>query len=340
MLAFACSSILYSQAGYGIYSFLDFSTSSRITALGGANVSLADNDLNFAFQNPALLTAKNHNMLSLNVANYLADIIYGTAAYGYTINDKNFLGFGVQYVDYGNFIETSVTNEELGTFTAKDIALNLSYARVLSDRLTIGTTLKPIFLVYERKTSFGIGVDAGLSYVNEENFFSAGLVFRNIGTQLKGFHSDETGQYLEPLPFNIELGFTQKLRHAPLRFSATFHNLQQWDLSYQSTNQPSTSLIGSSEDTKKSSGFFDLALRHVIVGAEFVPSNNFYLIAAYNFRRARELSADGFKSMAGFSFGGGVKLSKFHVGFGMAQFQVGNYSYHFSISTSLEEFGL
>jgi hypothetical protein len=33
---------------------------------------------------------------------------------------------------------------------------------------------------------------------------------------------------------------------------------------------------------------------------------------------------NGFKSMSGFSFGGGIKLSKFMVGFGMSQFQVGN----------------
>jgi hypothetical protein len=83
-----------------------------------------------------------------------------------------------------------------------------------------------------------------------------------------------------------------------------------------------------------------MAFRHTILAVEFVPSKNFYLTLAYNDRRQQEMNMPGFKSMAGFSFGGGIKLYKFHVGFGMSQFQVGNYSYQFSINTSLNEFRL
>ena len=81
-----------------------------------------------------------------------------------------------------------------------------------------------------------------------------------------------------------------------------------------------------------------MAFRHTIIAVEFVPSKKFYLTAAYNHRRQQEMSMPGFKSTAGFSFGGGIKISKFQVGFGMTQFQVGNYAYQFSISTSLNEF--
>jgi hypothetical protein len=71
-----------------------------------------------------------------------------------------------------------------------------------------------------------------------------------------------------------------------------------------------------------------------------LPGKNFYLAGSYNHRRHNELSMNGFKSMSGFSFGGGIKLSKFMVGFGMSQFQVGNWAYQFSISTDLKEFRL
>ena len=81
-----------------------------------------------------------------------------------------------------------------------------------------------------------------------------------------------------------------------------------------------------------------MVFRHAVFGVEFVPSNNFYLALGYNHRRHQEMVVSGFKSMAGFSFGGGVKLYKFHVGFGMTQYQVGNYAYQFSISTALDEF--
>lgn len=341
---FFISSLAFSQAGNSVYSFLDLPVSSRLAALGGSNISLRDNDLNFAFRNPALLTAETSNTLGLNMANYLADIQFGSAMYSYNIDKKNYLAIGVQYVDYAAFQGRDELNQYTGDFTAKDMSLNLIYARPLTDKITVGATLKPIFSVFEAYTSFGLALDAGVNYNDVKNLFSAGLVLRNMGTQFKGYYSNEDGQHYEPLPFDIQLGATKKLSHAPFRFSLTLHNLQQWDLSYSSLNQASTSLGTSDteeeEEDKNDIGFGDMLFRHSIVGVEFVPSKNFYLAASYNHRRHQELKMPGFKSMAGFSFGGGIKLYKFQVGFGMSQFQVGNYSYQFSISTSLNEFKL
>ncbi|MDR1585301.1 MAG: type IX secretion system protein PorQ [Prevotellaceae bacterium] len=332
---------VFSQAGYGIYQFLDLPVSSRMAALGGFNISLYDNDLNFAFMNPALLSDGTSQVIGINAANYLADVQFGTAVYGQTFGKKNHMAFGVQYIDYGKFKEVTELNEHLGEFTAKDFALNIIYARPLTEHLSVGGTLKPIYSVFERYSSFGIAIDAGMNYNNPEALFSAGLVFRNMGRQLKGYYSEEGEQHIEPLAFNIMLGATQKLRYAPLRFSFTLHNLQQWDLSYQTSREPTRSLITNAENARSNKiGFIDMFFRHSIIGVEFIPGKNFYLAAGYHHRRRQEMAMEGFKSMAGFSFGGGIKLYKFQVGFGMTQFQTGNYSYQFSISTSLNEFRL
>jgi len=330
--------LLFSQAGYGVYSFLDLPVSSRLAALGGSNVSLEENDLSFAFLNPSMLKAETDNMLSLNIANYLADIKFGSAMYSKNFGKKNYFAVGIQFVDYGLFKETNEINDILGNFTAKDIALNIIYARPITNRITVGGTLKPIFSNFERYSSVGIALDAGVNYNNEDKFFSAGLVLRNIGKQIKAYYSDEYSQHFEPLAFDIQAGITKKLAHAPFRLSLTLHNLQHWDLSHNFLNSSISNInsINASTDIK----FVDMAFRHSIFGVEFIPSKNFYLVASYNHRRHQELSMPGFKSMAGFSFGGGIKLYKFQVGFGMSQFQVGNYSYQFSINTSLNEFRL
>jgi len=325
--------LAFSQAGKGVYQFLDLPVSSRIAAMGGTNVSLKDNDINFSFCNPSLLTDKTNNFLSLSMANYLSDIQYGSAVFGKNFKNKHYMAFGVQYVDYGTFQEATEENQIIGEFTAKDMALYVMYAYPLTDKISVGGTFKPIYSAYERYSSFGVAIDAGVSYNDPTNFFSAGLVLRNIGSQIKGYYSDEEGQHYEPLPFNIQLGVTKKLAYAPLRFTGTFHNLQHWDLSYASSTS-------SSQDETKDIGFFDMALRHFIFNAEFIPSNNFYLTLGYNFRRAKEMKVEDFKSQAGLSFGGGIKLYKFHVGFGMSTYQVGNSVYQFSLGTSLSEFGL
>jgi len=325
--------LAFSQAGKGVYQFLDLPVSSRIAAMGGTNVSLKDNDINFSFCNPSLLTDKTNNFLSLSMANYLSDIQYGSAVFGKNFKNKHYMAFGVQYVDYGTFQEATEENQIIGEFTAKDMALYVMYAYPLTEKISVGGTFKPIYSAYERYSSFGVAIDAGVSYNDPTSFFSAGLVLRNIGSQIKGYYSDEEGQHYEPLPFNIQLGITKKLAYAPLRFTGTFHNLQHWDLSYASSTS-------SSLDETKDIGFFDMALRHFIFNAEFIPSNNFYLTLGYNFRRAKEMKVEDFKSQAGLSFGGGIKLYKFHVGFGMSTYQVGNSVYQFSLGTSLSEFGL
>jgi hypothetical protein len=337
-LSLTISLLAFSQAGTGVYQFLDLPVSSRLAALGSINVSLHDNDINFAFQNPSLLTSETNNVIGLNMANYLADIKFGTAVYGRNFGDKNYFALGIQYIDYGLFKETTDQNQIIGEFTAKDMALFIMYARPLTKRITVGGTLKPVYSVYESYTSYGLATDLGVSYNDSANLFSAGLVFKNMGTQLKGYYSQEGVQHLEPLPFDIQLGISKKFKYAPLRFSVTLDNLQHWDLSYESTNQPTDNLTGTA--TVKTIGFVDMAFRHTVLAAEFVPSKNFYLTVAYNDRRQQEMTMSGFKSGAGFSFGGGIKLYKFHVGFGMTQFQVGNYSYQFSISTALKDFRL
>jgi hypothetical protein len=85
----------FSQAGEQAYRFLSLPSSSHVAALGGSNVSVYNNDLSFSFHNPALLNAEMSNTLSLNATNYLADVLFGSAAYSYKIDDRNFLAAGV-----------------------------------------------------------------------------------------------------------------------------------------------------------------------------------------------------------------------------------------------------
>lgn len=325
---------LFPQTGRGVYRFLDLPVSSRMAAIGGMNVSLRDNDVNFAFMNPALLTGETHGVIGLNMANYLADIKFGSAVYGHNFGENNFTSFGVQYVDLGKFEGYDELGNFTEDFTAKDIALYMSYARRLDDYFTVGATFKPIFSSYERYTSFGIAFDAGINY--SRDLFSAGLVFRNMGAQLKAYYPDEQGQHREPLPFDIQLGVSKKFAHAPIRISGTLNNLNRWNVAGYQTEKTTTNLDGTTEEKKVKP--VDMAFRHLVLGVELVPSDNFYIALGYNHRRNQEMTMEGFKSLAGFSAGAGLKLYKFHVGFGLTQFQVGNFAYQFSFSTDLNDF--
>ena len=321
----------------GVFRFLDLPVSSRMAALGGKNVTNPDGDISFALFNPALLNGSSSSMLSLNMANYLADVQFGSAVYGFSRGSNHF-AVGVQYVDYGTFKETTESNEIIGEFTARDMALSMIYSRTISENFSAGVALKPILSAYERYTSFGAAVDLGVHYRSPSSLFAAGLSLRNIGVQFRGYYIGEDGQHREPLPLDVQVGISQKLAHAPFRFSFTLHQLNKWNLYYTDNNGGMVEYERT--EMVPAISFVDMAFRHAIIGVEFLPGKNLYLAASYNHRRHQELAMNGFRSMAGFSFGGGIRISKFQLGFSTSQFQVGNSAYLFSVSTSLNDFKL
>lgn len=334
LAAFCCIVLLHAQAGSGVYTFLSLPASARLAAMGGNNVSVRDNDINFAFNNPALLTQETDKNIALNYTAYLAGINIGSAIYGHALNDNSYIAAGIQFVNYGQFQEVTEDNTSMGTFTASDYALNLIYAQKLTEKWTVGAIIKPIYSSYESYSSFGIASDIGVSFLDEASMWSGGFTLKNIGTQLKSYYSTDGTQHKESLPFEIQLGISKRFAHAPLRLSLTANNLQRCNLSYSELN---TSLY-TVETT--SSNFADMLMRHLVLAIDFLPSNNFYLTASYNFRRAAEMSLSSVRSMAGFAGGFGLRISKFQAGFSVAQYQIGALSYNFSLTTSLNQFGL
>ena len=310
-------------AGSGVFNFLNLPASSRLNALGGENVAIADDDISMAFVNPALLTAHTDKVLQLNYAYYLAGTMFGSVMYGHNYQD-NYFGAAVHYLDYGQMEYADEFGNLLGaTFTAKDICVNLMYARQLGPQFRVGATLKPIFSVYERYTSFALGADIGGHFQTADSTFQMGLALRNIGWQLKAFYEDDFGQHTEMLPLNLELGLSYRLTHAPLRFSLTAHNLQHWNIAP----------VG--EEVK----WYDMLFRHTIWAIDIVPkSDKFYLTVSYNHRRQAEMNLTDVRSLAGFAFGAGIKIYKFRLGFAMSQYTKSNFTYQVSLSTDINSF--
>lgn len=326
----------YAQAGKDVFAFLNLPTGARQAAFGGSNISIYDNDLNFAFANPALLSEHTHNFLGVNYTNQFNDVNIGSAIYGRNFAKNNFTAYGVHYVDYGNFLEYTPNDEFIGRFTAKDICFSGIYTRRLSPRWNVGATFKMIWSIYEQYHSIGCASDFGVSYHNEKALFSAGLVVRNLGFQFKGYYSLDGKQHHETLPIDIQIGVSQKLPKAPIRFSLTLHNLQTWDLSYGF----GADIDDPMKDKTKARRGVDMFFRHTIWTVEILPTKNIYILASYNHRRRMEMAVKGKRSVAGFSFGAGLKVYKFNIGFSVVPFQTGSLGYNLTFSTNLNDFGI
>ena len=312
----------FSQTGGdNVYEFLNLTHSGLVSSLGGTNVSLQSNNLNLAYHNPALLNSGMNKSLALNYVNYFAGINYGLAMYSRSFPGTGNFAAGLTYLNYGSFTETDATGAITGTFSAAEYALSLIYSRQIDSLFSVGVNFKPVLSQLEKYSSFGFAFDIGATWHNISNLFSAGLTIKNAGYQVTVYE----GEQHEKLPFEIQAGISQTLAHAPFRFSLTLRHLEKFDLTYQYQDPVLTG------ETKVSSGFLENSVRHIILGAELIPSKNFYISAGYNYQRRRELEIDSKTSTVGFSWGFGINTSFMSIEFGRATYHLAGSSNDVSV---------
>ncbi|MDA3854301.1 MAG: type IX secretion system protein PorQ [Bacteroidales bacterium] len=328
LILISLSLAVSAQKGENTYQFLQLPNSARSTGLGGTNISLDDIDLSLTYHNPALLSDTLDGTITLNYSNYLLDINYGYSAFAKDFGKYGTFGAGIFFVDYGDWEETDIYGTTIGSFSVKEFALNLTWGYQLRDQLRIGANLKPIYSVMESYKSLGLAFDIGAQYTSNSDLFKAGLVIKNMGTQITTYtHNNQ-----EDLPFEVVLGISQKLAHAPFRFSVTYRNLQQFDIGYEVEDDNSLT------DETVSPDFGALFARHLVFGLEFLPSDNFYIMAGYNMQRRAEMKMEQNPGLVGFSWGTGIKISKFNISYSSARYHLSGRTNFFSISTNLNRF--
>jgi len=317
--------------GESTYQFLELTNSARVAALGGMQVALTDSsDLNLPFHNPALLHRGMNKNLLVNYINYFADINYGYASYARHFEEIGNFALGMHYINYGDFKEAKETGEVTGNyFTAAEYSLNMIYSNHYK-RLSYGANLKPIFSVFESYRSFGIAADLGVTFSSKDSLTHVAMVARNIGGQITTYYQDGSR---EPVPFDLQAGISSRLKYAPVVLSLTLHHLNHWDLSY--VDEEETSLENLYE---RKESFGKQFMRHVVLGVEILPSDNFTLRAGYNYQRRQELKFDERLSTVGFSLGFGVKIKRFRFDFATSRFHLAGSSNLFSLAINLNNF--
>ncbi len=338
---------LGAQGGSSVYTFLDLPMSARLNALGGTNVSTRSGDISLALSNPALLNEKTDKSLQLNYAYYLQGVNIASVLYGHNYKENRF-AVGIHYLDYGTIpYADEVGNLTGGTFSARDMSINLMYARQLGPYFSVGATLKPIYSNYEAYNSFALAADVGGYFQTKDSAFQMGLSLVNMGWQLVSLYEGNNTEKHELLPLNLQFGLNYKFKHAPLRIGMTVHNIQRWNLGY-ANSRGETYTVGSKRDYSteeweimQSNGavmWYDMLFRHTIFFLDIVPkSERFYLTLSYNHRRRMEMQLQDQRSLAGFSLGAGLTLKKVQLGVGFTQYLKGQFVYQVSLGLDINE---
>ncbi len=326
------------SGGYSTYRFLSLTNSARVAGLGGDFLAIKDNDITLTLANPSLITPEMNNNLSLSFVNYFTGLNYGYVMFSHTFNKAGSFVGTFQFFDYGKFTETDAAGNILGSFSAADYALTIGWGRQLSPHFSIGANGKLIYSQMADYNSFGIAVDVAGTYSTKDDLFTASLIGRNIGAQIIAYRPGER----EPLPFEIQIGLSQKLRHIPVRFSQLITHLERWDLSYTDPDDPANAADPISGETKQKTGigkFADNLMRHIVLGAEVTIAKTLSLRLGYNYLRRQELKLNNRAGLAGFTVGAGLRIKMFNLSYTRSTFQAGGSNPNYiTVTVNLQDF--
>ncbi len=341
IILFFFSQFLHAQiGGNSVYEFLNLPQSPRVTALGGSHITVMDDDVAMAYSNPASSNPLMHQQLYFGTEIYFpgTGILHGYAGYGHYW-DKKDISFhgGIQYISYGKFDGRDVFANDVGNFRSSEYALTGGAGKKFSDKLYAGANLKIITSQLEGYNSFGMSLDFSGMYVDTAKQTTITLLVKNAGLQFSTYDGEREG-----IPFEIQAGFSKKLKYLPFRISVLGTNLQRWNIRYDDPNQQDATLLFGEEPSEDSKiqVFFDNFFRHFVFSGEFLfgKRENFKLRMGYNHLRRAELKNNNLRSMAGFSTGLGFKIKKIGFDYGLAFYHIGGSVHHFGISTNINQF--
>lgn len=160
----------------------------RYTALGSSATSGMANmsGLEALYANPAGLALANGTGVIFSRMDYVADIGVNFFGISQSFGNNN-LAFTVSTWDFGDIPRQTEIAPEVSsvTFNVSYITAGFSYARVLTDRISVGATVKMVSESIDDMSASATAFDAGMNYVVGESGLRIGVALKNIGSELQ-----------------------------------------------------------------------------------------------------------------------------------------------------------
>lgn len=133
------------------------------------------------------------------------------------IDKQQSVGIMIRYFNLGDFQFTDVNSQSLGDFNPREFSFEGSYARLLSENMSIGITLKYIHsnltgnvFISNQESQAGTSIagDIGwywnkdIKFIGENSHLAVGAVINNIGSKM----TYSTNEFQEFIPTNFRLG--------------------------------------------------------------------------------------------------------------------------------------
>ena len=179
--------------------FLSITPDARAGGMGDAGVATSS-DANSIHWNPAKLVFIDHNIgFALSYSPWLSKIINDMSlsylSGYYKISQEQAIAVSLRYFDLGEIFFTDNSNVQQGRFNPKELALDATYSRKLTNNLSIGVTARYVHSnltgnftssTIEAKPGNTASVDVAVFYMKEfqNSELSLGANISNIGAKL------------------------------------------------------------------------------------------------------------------------------------------------------------
>lgn len=177
------------RAGQSGWQFLKINGDARQAAMGGAYTAISSGNAGAMFGNPASLADVKNIDVQLNTLEWVADIKHQSAAVAYNLGTFGVIGASFAILSYGDIEETINAPSGTGTtplitgntFTANDMAAGFSYARKITDNLSIGGSFRWMRQKIAELSMNNWSLDFGTMYYTGFRSLRIAITARNFG---------------------------------------------------------------------------------------------------------------------------------------------------------------
>jgi hypothetical protein len=312
--------VLGQSASAQSFSFLKAPSHARLAGLGGVNVSLADRDINFFHNNPALAGDTLNGSASVGYQFYVGDVGNALFTYAHDLGDAGQLIAGIQHTNYGNIPGFDDTGAETGEYNADETAVLVGRSHQVG-HFRLGASMKGVFSNIAGYRATALLLDVGGIFMHPQQDLTVAVVFKNMGFIL----SDYTDGGLTNIPFDVQAGVTFKPEHMPLRFSLTAYELLESDL------------LSNADASEEEPSSLRKIFSHVNLGVEILLHRNVNALVGYNYLLQHALRSETGGAGGGLSFGFAVMVKPVELVFSRNSYTVANAGYSFSLLTNLNQ---
>lgn len=198
------------KVGSVAFKFLNLHFDARGAALGGLASQASGAEA--VFWNPAGLASASGIGVTANITQWIVDTQYMSAGVALPLAG-GVVGVSFISVDYGQLMKSGwagdtefIFEANQGAFSASDAAMQLSYAKSLSDKFSVGGTVKSVTEKIDTETISGLGFDVGTQFNTGFNNIRLGAVISNFGADIVPVEAESESDI--SLPMTFQFGIT------------------------------------------------------------------------------------------------------------------------------------